>query len=200
MRCAQTRPVPRTPGRRACRLGWWYRLAPASCGTRPPRGQPGDDVDSVAQRPAQPVQLPDHQAVAWARRSGSARGWGGWLGCRRRARTRRPTGAAAGRRWRRGVAEQVAKVPRVAQPCDRSGSATLIADTGCGRSFTVQRRGREGCRRIDRFRTVHRRLGRGLWRSAKLASSVSANPGNRCTTRSFPQVVSDRRCRRETLS
>ena len=57
------------------------------------------------------------------------------------------------------VAKEVADAPRVAQPCDSAACATLVADTNCGRIFTVQRQGRGGCRRNDRFRNsspVHR--------------------------------------------
>jgi hypothetical protein len=40
----------------------------------------------------------------------------------------------------------------------------------------------------------------GRGQSGKLASSVSAKPREPLYYKSFPQVVSDRRCRRETLS
>src|ERR1044072_8260131 len=51
-----------------------------------------------------------------------------------------------------GVAEEGGHAPRVAQPCDISACGTLIADTACGRIYTVQRRGRGGRRRNERFR------------------------------------------------
>jgi hypothetical protein len=65
----------------------------------------------------------------------------------RRARGRRPAGAAAGRRGDAGVAEQVARAGEGCRTCDTGGSATLTADTGSGRLLGRRWRGSDGCHR-----------------------------------------------------
>jgi hypothetical protein len=128
-------------------------------------GQAGDGVDQMTQGAAEPIQLPHDQGVAGAELvqqllEGGAVGAGaaGGLG-------EHPI--AAGRRegvdlelWLlvgggdAGIAEQMSHGRTVAEPCDSTGCATLISDTGSGRLLSTVRRGSGGCRRNVRFRTA----------------------------------------------
>ena len=86
--------------------------------------------DRASRRAAAGVQLvqdlPQDRAVG----VGAAGGPGEHPMGERRARGRRPAGAAAGRRGDAGVAEQVARAGEGCRTCDTGGSATVSADTG----------------------------------------------------------------------
>jgi hypothetical protein len=110
----------------------------------PEIGQAGHGVDQVAKGAAEAVQLPHDQGVTGAQLvqellEGGAvdAGAAGRLGEHPVA-----AGALEGVDLEVGllvgggdasVAEQMSHVETVAEPCDSSGCATLISDTGCGR-------------------------------------------------------------------
>jgi hypothetical protein len=110
----------------------------------PALSQPSDRIHQMPQRPTQPIELPNNQAVARAEliqdlledRAVAADAAGG-LG-------EHPVAAGTLQRvdlelWLlvgdgdAGIAEQVTHGRSVAEPCDRAGRATLISDTGSGR-------------------------------------------------------------------
>jgi hypothetical protein len=136
-----------------------------SCRLRHPDaalGKPGDGVDQVAQRPAQPIRLSHRQGVAraelvqdlvedWPVGAGAAGSLGEHPGAAGMLKgVDLEVGLLVGG-GDAGVAEQMAHAMTVAEPCDSADCATLISGMSSGRADPGLTVGQGGCRRNERF-------------------------------------------------